>query len=139
MKTLILGKCSYLHTIEEIVNDKGKFSKLDIPAGKEINHIIHLEKIIFSELRLLKHMAITDKSTYKSLKPLGSRPELSYGLGKIQVESHTRVPPFCSIPSTVGTPSYKSATSLPQFSTPTTANEYTLIPLTLPKKLVNRT
>ena len=41
---VILGKCSYISAIEEILNDNSKFSKLDIPVGKEINHIVNLEK-----------------------------------------------------------------------------------------------
>ena len=41
---VFLEKCSYISAIEEILNDNFKFSKLDIPAGKEINHIVNLEK-----------------------------------------------------------------------------------------------
>ena len=51
---VILDKCSYISAIEEILNDNSKFSKLDIPASKEINHIVNLEKRITSELKLLK-------------------------------------------------------------------------------------
>ena len=50
---VIINKCSYVSAIEEILNDNSKFSKLDIPAGKEINHIVNLEKRITSELKLL--------------------------------------------------------------------------------------
>ena len=80
---MILDKCSYISTIEEILNDNSKFSKFDIPAGKEINHIVNLEKRITSELKLLIDKEIIDKSTYKSIKPVGSRPGILYGLGKI--------------------------------------------------------
>ena len=48
---VILDKCSYIRAIEEILNDNSKFSKLDIPAGKKINHIV---KRINSALKLLK-------------------------------------------------------------------------------------
>ena len=51
---VISDKCSYISAIEEILNDSYKFSKLDIPAGEEINHIVNLEKRITSELKLLK-------------------------------------------------------------------------------------
>ena len=47
-----LGKCSYISAIEEILNDNSKFSKLDIPVGKEVNHIVNLEKRVSSELKL---------------------------------------------------------------------------------------
>ena len=62
---VILDKCSDISVIEEILNDNSKFSKLDIPAGKEINHIFNLEKRITSELKLLKSNKIINKSTYK--------------------------------------------------------------------------
>ena len=51
---MILDKYSYISAIEEILNDNYKFSKLDISAGKEINHIVNLEKRLTSELKLLK-------------------------------------------------------------------------------------
>ena len=76
---VILDKCSYISAIEEILNDNSKFSKLDIPAGKEINHIVNLEKKITSELNLFKDKEIIDKSTYKSIKLVGSRPGILYG------------------------------------------------------------
>ena len=60
---VILDKCSYISAIEEILNDNSKFSKLDIPAGKEINHIVNLEKRITSELKLLKEKLLTNLLT----------------------------------------------------------------------------
>ena len=50
---MILDKCSCISAIEEILNDNFTFSKLDIPAGKEINHTVDLEKRITSELKLV--------------------------------------------------------------------------------------
>ena len=63
---VILDKCSYISMIEEILNENSKFTKLDTPAGKEMNHIVNLEKKITSELKLLKDKEIIDKSTYVS-------------------------------------------------------------------------
>ena len=80
---MIIDKCSYISSIEEILNDNSKFSKLDIPGSKEINHIINLEKRITSELKLLTSKKIIDKSSYKSVKPVGSRPGILYGSCKI--------------------------------------------------------
>ena len=100
---------SYISVIEEILNNNSKFAKIDIPAGKEINHIVNLEKRITSELKLLTNKEIIDKSTYKSIKPVGSRPGTSFGLGKIHWETRNGIPPFCPIPSAIGTPTYKLA------------------------------
>ena len=47
---MIFDKCSYMSAIREVFNDNCKFSKLNIPTVKEINHIIKLEKNITSEL-----------------------------------------------------------------------------------------
>ena len=51
---VILDRIYYISAIEEILNDHIKFSNLDIPAGREINYIINLEKRISSDLKLLK-------------------------------------------------------------------------------------
>ena len=111
---MILDKCSYISAIEEVLNDKSKFSKLDIPAGEEINHIVNLEKRITSELKLLKDKAIIDQSIYKNIKPVGSRPGVLYGLGKIHKETRNGIPPFRPILSAIGTPTYKLAKFLLQ-------------------------
>ena len=121
---MILDKCSYIIAIEEVLNDKSKFSKLDIPAGEEINHIVNLEKRITSELKLLKDKAIIDQSIYKNIKPVGSRPGVLYGLGKIHKETRNGIP---SILSATGTPTYKLAKFSLKFLTPSTANEFTVI------------
>ena len=113
---VILDKCSYISAIEEILNGNSKFSKLDIPAYKESNHIINLEKRITSE-----------KSTYKSIKPVGSRPGILYGSGKIHKENRNGLPPFCPILSAIDTPAYKLAKFLLKLLTPSIANEYAVI------------
>ena len=124
---VILDKCSYISAVEEILNDNSKLSKLDIPAGKEINHIVNLEKRIISELKLLKDKEIIDKSTYKSIKPVGSRPGILYGSGKIHKETCKGLPPFRPILSAIDTPTYKLSKFLLKFLTPSTANQYTVV------------
>ena len=83
-----------ISAVEEILNDNSRFCKLDIPAGKEINYLINLEKIVTSKLRLLKNKEIVDKSTYEGIKPVGSRPGILYRLGKIHKETQNGLPPF---------------------------------------------
>ena len=124
---MILDKCSYISAIEEILNDNSKFSKLDIPAGKEINHIVNLEKRITSELKLLKDKEIVAKSTYKSIKPVGSRPGILYGSGKIHKETRNERPSFRHFLSAIDTLTFNLAKFLLKFLTPSTTNEYTVI------------
>ena len=111
---MILDNCSYVSAIEEILNDNSMFSKLDIPAGKEINHMDNLEERITSEFKLLKQ---------------GPRPGILYKLGKIHKETRNELPPFHHILSAIGTPNYKSAKFLLKLLTPSAANEYTVINL----------
>ena len=106
---VILDKISYIRAIEEILNDHTKFSNPEIPAGKEINYITNLEKQITSDLELLKDEEIIDKATYKNIKPVGSRPGVLYGLGKLHKEINNGLPPFRPILSALGTPTYKLA------------------------------
>ena len=91
------------------------FSKLDIPAAKEINHIIILEKRITSKLKLLQNKEIIDKSSYKSIKPVGSRPGIWYGLGKIHEKTCSGLPFSHPILLAMGAPTYKLAKFLMQF------------------------
>ena len=60
---VILDKSSYISAIEEILNDNFRFSELDIPDEKGINHIVNLEKRITLEIKLLKNKDITEKFT----------------------------------------------------------------------------
>ena len=124
---MILDERSCLSAIEEILNDNSNFSKLDFPTGKKTNHIDNLEQRITSELKLLKDKEIIDKSTYKSIKPVGSRPGILYGLGKIHKETRNGLLLFRPILSAIGTPTYKLAKFLRKFLTPSTANEFTVI------------
>ena len=123
---MILDKCCYISAIEEVLNDNSKFFKLKIPTGKEINHIVNLEKRITSELKLSKVKEIIDKSTYKSVKPVGYRPGILYGSCKIHTETHKGLQPFCPILSAINTPTYMLTKFLLKFLTPLTINEYTV-------------
>ena len=93
----------------------------------EINDIVNLEKRITWELKLLKNKEIIDKYTYKTIKPVGSRPGILYELGKIHKETRNGIPPFRPILSAIGTPTYNLAKFLLKFLTPSTANEFTVI------------
>ena len=115
---MILDKISYISAIEAILNDHSKFSNLDTPDGKEINYITNLEKRITSDLKLLKDKEIIYKATYKNIKPVGSRPGVLYGLGKVHKETKNWLPPFRPILSAIGMPTYKLAKFLLPFLTP---------------------
>lgn len=117
---------SYISAIQKILNDHAKLYELDIPAGKEVNHIINLGKRITTELKLLKHNGIIDKSTHKSVKPVVSRLSILYELDKIHMETCNGLPLFLAILSAIGTPTCILANFLLQFLTSSTTNEYTV-------------
>ena len=123
---VILDKISYISATEETLNDQTKFSNLEILAGKEINYITNLEKKTTSDLKPLKDEETYDKATYKNMKPVGSRPGVLYGLGKVHKETNNGLPPFRPILSAIVTPTYKLAKFLLPFLTPLTQNEYTV-------------
>ena len=61
----------------------------------------------------------------KNIKPVGSRPSVLYGLGKVRKETKNGLPPFRPILSAIGMPTYKLAKFLPSLLTSLTQNEYT--------------
>ena len=113
-----------ISTIEEILNDHTRFFNFDIPTGKEVNYILNLEKRITSDLKLLKKKEIIDKTTYKNIKTVGSRPGILYRLGKVLKETKNGLPSFCPILSAIGTLTYKLAKLLHPFLTILTENKY---------------
>ena len=98
--------------------------KIDIPAGKEIRYIANLEKRITSDLKLLKDKEIIDKATYKNIKPVGSKPGVVYGLGKVHKVTKNGLPLFRPILSAISSPTYKLAKFLLPFLVLLTQNEY---------------
>lgn len=77
--------------IEKVLDGNSKFSKLHYPVDKEINN---LERRITSELKLLKHKENTHISSYKSTKPVGSRPGIFDRFRKIYKETRNGPQPF---------------------------------------------
>ena len=69
----------------------------------------------------MKDLKIIEKSTQKSIKPVGSGPGILLGLGKIHKKTRNGLPPFCTILSAISTPTYKSTKFLLKFLTPSTA------------------
>ena len=87
--------------MEEIVNNN-KFSKLNIPDGTKIkSHSQPLEK---NYLITQASKEILDKSTYKSIIQVGSRPGILYVSGKINKETGNGLPPFYPILAAVDKP-----------------------------------
>ena len=115
---------SYISVIEEILMIIQGFLTLIFPLVKKST----MQQGITSALKLLKDKII-DKTSYKNVKPVGSRPGILYGLEKMHKENKKGLPPFCSILSAIGTPTYKLAKFLLPFLTRLTENEYNVTDL----------
>ena len=68
---------------------------------------LNLVKIIISDLQPLKNEEIIEKSTYKNIKPVRSKPDVLYGLGKVHKESNFGLPTSHPIISDIGPPTHK--------------------------------
>ena len=108
------------------MKDSSKFSNIELAPGKELNLLVNLEKKVSVLLKSLFDQEIIDEFTYKYIKPVGSRPGILYGLGKVHKEPKNGLPPFRPILSAIGTPTYKLAKFLLQFLTCLSNNDYTL-------------
>ena len=51
----ILDKCSYISTIEKILNENGQFSKLDIPRKELVGKLTHFMALISFDTPLKRH------------------------------------------------------------------------------------
>ena len=66
------------------------------------------------------------EETWRSFKPVGTRPGIMFGLCKVHKDIIDNCPPFRPILSAINTPTYKSAKFLVPFLKSLTSNEYTV-------------
>ena len=68
----------------------------------------------------------TSDETRRSLKPVGTRPDIMYGPCKVHKDIIDNCPPFRPILSAINTPTYKLAKFLVPILKSLTSNEYTV-------------
>ena len=98
--------CNYTDVPETLLNEAEQIIKLEL-------YLPFKNRKIFTFRALTKK--VIDKSSYKSIKPVGSRPGILYRLGKVHKKTPIGLPPFARIHSVIATPTYISAKSLLQF------------------------
>ena len=116
----------YISRLNRILDDASKFKILHLEEDKVLNHIIHIEQRIIDLLISLKNQNEIPKKNYDNLYPLGLKPVILYGLGKIHKALEDGIPAFCPILSAIGTPTYKLAKFCDKLLKPITTNEYTI-------------
>ena len=95
----------YLRHMETIISDHNKFEKVSIKKGI-LNFSINHEKNINNYLKRLEKSGALSTEQYKTIKAVGSRPRILYGLCKIHKAITDICPPVRSILYAIGTPSY---------------------------------
>ena len=85
-----------------------------------------VEKKIRESLKELHQLDIIDKKTYDKLCLVGSHFGVLYGLAKAHKQLINNCPPFRTILSAIGTPTYNIFMFLVPILKPLTTNDYTL-------------
>ena len=123
---VILNKCDYKDRVKEILSDTSKFQKVKIKSGKEIRHILNLEKKFKTILNnLLKNGKISTQQ-FNKLNPVGSRPGVLYGLSKVHKALVAGLPKFRPILSAIGTAGYNLAKFLVPILNPIANGPYSI-------------
>ena len=126
---VLLDKNAYIERIENLLSDTTKFLPLmgdRISPGKELQYIEREEKKIRIFLKKLFKEGKISKRQYDYLYPIGSKPGILYGLGKVHKALVNGIPKFRPILSSLGTCSYKLAKFLVPLLKSITVNEFTI-------------
>ena len=123
---VIVQRQDYLEKMNDILSDQKKFSKVSLKDKTLLNFAINQEKHVDTVLKKFVESKSMTEKTRKSLKPVGTRPNIIYGSCKVHKASVWNCPPFRRILSALNTPTYKLAKFLVPILKPLTTNEFTI-------------
>ena len=123
---MVVDKADYLDKMENLLNDTQKFEKNNLKNDGILNFAINHEKRVGNILKKLVVSNSISEGTRRSLKPVGTRPGIMYGLCKVHKDIVDNCPPFRPILSAINTPTYKLAKFLVPILKSLTSNEYTV-------------
>ena len=123
---VIVNKADYLDKMENPLNDVGKFEKINLRNDGILNFAVNQEKLVDNILKKLVATNSISEETRRSLKPVGTRPSIMYGLCKVHEDIIDDSPPFRPTLSAINTPTYKLAKFLVPILKSLTSNEYTV-------------
>ena len=109
-----------------LLNDTRKFEKINLKNDGILNFAINQEKRIDNNLKKLVASNSISEETRRSLKPVGTRPGIMYGLCKVHKDSIDSFPPFRPILSAMNTTTYKLAKFLVPILKSLSSNECTV-------------
>ena len=123
---MVVDKADYLDKMENLLNDTRKFEKINLKNDGILNFAINQEKRVDNIFKKLVASNSISEETRRSLKPVGTRPGIMYGLCKVHKDIIDNCPPFRPILSAINTPTYKLAKFLVPILKSLTSNEYTI-------------
>ena len=123
---MVVHKADYLDKMDNLLNDTRKFEKINLKNDGILNFAINQEKRVDNILKKLVASKSISEETRRSLKPVGTRPGIMYGLCKVHKDIIDNCPPFRPILSAINTPTYKLAKFLVPILKSLTSNEYTI-------------
>ena len=91
---VIVDKADYLDKMENFLNDTRKFEKIILKNGGILNFAANQEKHVDNTFKNLVASNSISEDTRRSLKPVGTRPGIMYGLRKVTKDIINNCPPF---------------------------------------------
>ena len=123
--------------MENLLNDTRKFERINLKNEGILNFAVTHEKRVDNILKRLVVSNSISEETRTSLKPIGTRPVIMYGLWKVHKDIINKCPRFRLILSASNTPSYKLAKFLVPILKSLTSNKYT-VKHSFPLKIVEQ-
>ena len=123
---MVVDKADYSDKMENLLNGIRKFEKINLKNDGILNFAINQEKRVDNILKKLVASKSISEETGRSLKPVGTRPGMMYGLCKVRKDIIDNCPPFRPILSAIDAPIFKLAKFLVTILKSLTSNEYTV-------------
>ena len=123
---VVVNKADYLNKTDNLLNDTRKFEKINPKNDGILNFAINQEKRVDNIFKKLVASKSISEETRRSLKPVGTRPGIMYGLCKVHKDIVENCPPFRPILSAINTPTYKLAKFLVPILKSLSSNEHTV-------------
>ena len=123
---MVVDKADYSDKMENLRTGTRKFEKINLKNDGILNFAINQEKRVDNILKKLVASNSISEETGRSLKPVGTRPGMMYGLCKVRKDIIDNCPPFRPILSAIDAPIFKLAKFLVTILKSLTSNEYTM-------------
>ena len=104
---MIVDKADYLDKMDNLINDTQKFKIINLKNDRILNFAVNQVKSVDNILRKLVATNSIPEETRRSLKPVGTRLDIIYGLCNIREDIIENCLPCLPLLPDINTPSYK--------------------------------